>query len=318
MSTLPSAVVDFFSSIALAEQPLAFLRVDGSGRVTDAGGQLARFGLEGVAGRDAEASLDWLAGLVPPGLPVALPAVEVVEGVHADVHVYTSAGEVWVVLVDRTSRVAERRFAQQLANDMSLLRERLSQTAAPASPWEARYAVAAAGELRRAACLEVVLEGLSTRAGPAELLVSDAGHYTRAVVRAVVDDAGVVIAATGDRLTAIFGALPTTAPPGALAAAAAIRVAAAVDEIGASLARDGRQAAVLRAGIATGELVLGALDARAETLAALGDALERAAALARIGAGVAIDEATYSELGETRSRFSRSGAREGHYEMIRP
>lgn len=315
MSDLPEPVAAYVSGVALGEQPLAYLRLDAEGRVAHTGGRVGQFGLEGVEGRPAELVLDCLVGLLPAeGPPVTLPAVEVARGIHADVHVVEADAGAWVVLIDRSERIGERRFAQQLANDMSLLREELARRPQSDGAWETRFTVAESGERRVASVITARLDGVATAPDSPVELVQAAGFFGRAMRRAVVDDAGVVTSSTGDRLTAVFGALPTTLSPAVLAAGAAVRVAGAVADLNDARARAGRAPFPLSAGVATGEMTLGAIGGRAHAvLVAIGPPAERSAGLIALGAEVAIDAPTYDQLDELATRFRRADGPDAIY-----
>jgi class 3 adenylate cyclase len=311
---LPQPVVEYLCAVATADAAPAYLRVDPGGTVVGAGGRLEGFGLDaGVVGRAAESRLDALVGLLPaPQGPLCLPTVEVAPGVHADVHVVGDGEGAWVVLVDRTAWAAERRVAQQLSNDMSLLRAELGRRGGGTGPldWERRYTFREAGARRFASVLTAVIGGLA-RLGddepPAEA-VGAAGLYVRAIGLAVADEAGVLQSVCGERVTAVFGLLPTTANPAALAAAAAVRAVAAVDELNAARAREGTATFPVSIGVASGVAAFGALGGHANRmLGALGGCVERSPRVAAIAGpgGIAVDGRTYDELDEERPRFRR-------------
>jgi class 3 adenylate cyclase len=312
MASLPQPVVDYLCDVAIEEAAPAFVRVDQDGTVVAAGGRLDRFGLDdGLIGAPAESRLDALVGLLPAvGDPLVLPAVEVAPEVYADVHVFGDGHGSWVVLVDKSDWAAERRVAQQLANDMSLLRAELGKQGRGTGGlrWEERYSVAASGARVSASVLTAVVHQLATIGDtrPAEVAIRTAGLYTRALATTIVDEAGVVHAVCGQRLTAIFGVLPTTASAPNLAVTAALRGMAAVDEVNDAREREGDARLPLSVGIATGEVAFGALGGHVHRLlGVVGACVERSSTIAHAASEghLAIDVATFTALEEHRSSF---------------
>jgi class 3 adenylate cyclase len=326
VAVLPKSVGEFLFARALDETAPAYLRLDADGRVVGIGGVAERFGLDpSLVGADATGRIDALVGLLPPGdEPVTVPTVAVADDVYADVHAFRDADAVWVVFVDRTAWVAERRMAQQLSNDMSLLRDALDRRtdATGAAAWQEDFVVAAEGERRAASVLTTILGGLGLAGderAPDEAIRA-AGLFARAIGRVVVDEAGVVASQCGERTTAIFGVRATTVATATLALTAALRGAAAANELNAAARRgDGREVSV-RIGIASGEAAFGALGGQlARQLGAVGSCVERAPRLAAAtpDGTIAIDTATFDALGDGRARF-RSGPADRGPEGVTP
>lgn len=320
MSALPQPVVDYLCDVTIEEAAPAFMRVDPSGTVVVAGGRLERFGLDGgIVGAQAEERLDALVGLLPAvGDPLVLPAVEVGPDVYADLHVFGDGHGTWVVLVDKSEWAAERRVAQQLANDMSLLRAELGKKnrGTGGLRWEDRYSVDAAGARVSASVMTAIVHGLAllgdTRA--AEAAVRTAGLYARALATAIVDEAGVVHTVCGERITAIFGVLPTTASAPSLAVTAALRGMAAVDELNDAREREGEERLPVSIAVTTGHVAFGALGGHVHRLlGAVGGCVERASRAAFMASpgSLAIDEPTFAALEERRTSFQPWNRDEG-------
>ncbi len=107
----------------LARRRSAFVQVDGEGRVLDAGGELAWFGIESVARGDAIAErLETLQGFLPPEAGGgSLQRVELVPGRASELHVLDVAGGATLVLLDATEDAARELHYQQRGNELSLL-----------------------------------------------------------------------------------------------------------------------------------------------------------------------------------------------------
>lgn len=126
---LPAEVVATLAHIAGGERGPAWAGFDETGRVLDAGGALAAYGLAGVApGVELARAAEWLEGLiVSPLRPLTLPSLAVA-GRHVDLYVWPAAltpPHGYLVVVDSSSRVRERADVLEWANEASLLRQRL-------------------------------------------------------------------------------------------------------------------------------------------------------------------------------------------------
>lgn len=126
MPALPDLVAEALYGDVLAQRAVAWMKVDARGCVADAGGELARYGLDGVsAGAGASAALPVLEGLLPlVESPFQLQSVELVEGCVADVQCHSEGEATWVVLLDVTAERDAARRVQQRAYDMVLLQEK--------------------------------------------------------------------------------------------------------------------------------------------------------------------------------------------------
>lgn len=294
MEALPRDVRELIGDLAVARFRPAYLRVDARGEISDLGGALDAFGLGDVRrGAAAAELLPVLVGLVVShGDAAHVDTVEVAPERYASVSVFDNGGERLVILFDKTREVEAHRIAQQLANDMSLLR---GERAAARS----RRDVV---DERRVAVVAVLLRGLAALAGveQADDVERVAGLYARAIARPIVDEAGSGVRLFGETLYAEFGHEATTAAAPALAAAAAVRIVEAVAELDRTRVMEGGEAIGAAIGIASGAAVTGDFGGRTLRIAAtMGTAPDRARRLAeRAAAGtIVVDADTYASLG---------------------
>lgn len=263
MHDLPNPVRALVCDISIAERTIAYLRVDERGTVTDAGGALVALGLGSVrVGAEAASVLAALAGALPADeTPFCFSALALDSGSFADVHVFGDPTGAWVVLVDRTDQVHERRIAQQLANDMSLLRaeadRRGAQHASGALELASRLGIDEAGATRRVSVLDVQVLWQFAADASAEDVVRNVGALLRGIERPIVDDGGFLHALTAERTTAIFGLPAGATPPSIRAVTAAVRVAGVVDELKAVQGERSGVTCSFGIGIATGDAVFG-------------------------------------------------------------
>ncbi len=124
---LPPGVATALLTLSLQQDSGAYLQIGRDGRLDDMGGELAAFGLDGLMpGEPAAQQLLFLEGMLPlPSTPLSLSAVELGEGRYADIHLISDGVRDWVVLLDRSASIYWRGQAQQKANELNLLRQRL-------------------------------------------------------------------------------------------------------------------------------------------------------------------------------------------------
>ena len=126
MLDLPTRISDSLLLLLHAQRVLAHLVIDGSQKLTQAGGHLAHYGLEGLQlGVLASDQIPFLEGLLPLAeTPFLIRSMEMPSGRVADVHFFADDSTVWVLLLDVTAEYEEARLVQQKAYDMTLLSQR--------------------------------------------------------------------------------------------------------------------------------------------------------------------------------------------------
>ncbi|MGH9944680.1 MAG: PAS domain S-box protein [Pyrinomonadaceae bacterium] len=123
MQTLPDPVRAFLLSLAANSRSPAYLSTDLSARLSEWGGQLEAYGIDGLEqGRDAGEQVAFLAGLLPlDGQNTFLPYVQTDSGLYADVYLFRGdGGGAWVLLLDATVDATKRQGLQQKAHDLKL------------------------------------------------------------------------------------------------------------------------------------------------------------------------------------------------------
>ena len=131
MANLPAAVVGHLQALALAGRAIAWLRIDDTLALAEAGGDLEAYGLGAVQpGTAVSEQAPFLEGLLPlVETPWEMPSVEVGRGRVADLHFWTgdggpSDGDTWVLLLEVTPERNATQRMQQKAYDMTLAQER--------------------------------------------------------------------------------------------------------------------------------------------------------------------------------------------------
>lgn len=317
MSELPSVVVDLIHRLTVAPRSPAYLLVDHTGRVVDCGGELEAYGLAGLEkGDPAAGRAHWLAGLLPLEEPGCnLPCLETDSGCPADLHIVRGGDGDWVLLLDATARQHQQWGVQQAANNLALLREKLSRALrgelAEASPGEVLRDVAdikEGGERREAAVVAIELRGFHTFSDgdDASTVFRTYDRCLRVLAGVIRDGGGILGAISGGSVVAYFGLLPSRVDPSAKAVDVAMGSLEAVEEIRQSPVRARLAAPRAGVGVASGEIAVGLVgDALHKRLNAIGLPVILAHELGRVAepGEVLVEKDTYSAIGERRRRF---------------
>ena len=322
MPDLPPVVADHIHRLTVRPRSPAYLLVDRNGRITDCGGELEAYGLAGLQKGDAAADRAcWLAGLLPlDEAERSLPCVETESGRPADLHIVRERESDWVLLLDATNSELQQRRMQQAANDLALLRERLSralegQLAGSLQGEGVREVpgIREGGKRLEAGVMAVRLHGFAT-VGDRDEPGAAFRTYTRslrALAGVIRRGGGILGAISGESVVAYFGLLPSGLTPSAQAVEAAIGAVQAVREI--PRPREDRQHAALSAGVgvASGEIAVGLVaDTGPGTLGAFGLPVSRALELggAAEPGELLVETDTYNASGERRRIFrARAG-----------
>lgn len=122
MPSLPSSISDFMVKLTADTRTPAFLLVGGDGRLSEWGGDLAAYGIEGLRkDHPVGEQVFFLEGMLPLDTsPMFLPYVKTDSGLSADVYLFNTDEGSWVLLLDATWEARKRKAIQQKANDLSL------------------------------------------------------------------------------------------------------------------------------------------------------------------------------------------------------
>jgi len=318
MRRFPSPVLDYICDLTLKARAPAYLLIGQDGRLLDWGGRLERYGISGLRrGRDAGAQIAFLEGMPPPGaVALHLPFVQSASGRFADLHMFQKEGEIWALLLDTTPDEARQREIQQEANELSLIRDRLS------GMLERCLEVSPSCELSRAASV-LREEGDRKAVGVLSAGIRRLGPYSEtedprrvldfcriclgALARPLRAAAGLISVGLGSGLTAVFGILPAGASPAAQTVGAALDAMSSVREANLAWRLAGEPVFGVGIGIASGPVVLGiARDGDRRAFRAVGPSVDLAARLAgrADSAEILIDGRTFGAIGELQARFS--------------
>jgi len=125
--TLPLAIDHHLQRLTSGVFQPAFLLVDDTSVVQEAGGALDRYGLGDLTVEcRADESLWFLEGVLPldPPEPLILPSVQISEGQPTHIHLIPDQKGTWVLLVDASGEHAQQQLFQQSINRLGLLRQR--------------------------------------------------------------------------------------------------------------------------------------------------------------------------------------------------
>jgi class 3 adenylate cyclase len=126
MDVLPAAAAERLHALIYRERALAYLEIDAKLTLVGAGGDLEAYRLADLRlGEPAAEQAYFLEGLLPPvETPCTVPSIEFASGRVADLHFFSDADMLWVVLLDVSAERDAARGMQQKAYDMTLAQER--------------------------------------------------------------------------------------------------------------------------------------------------------------------------------------------------
>lgn len=314
MADLPPSVRKCVLDLMLQSRAPAYLHVDGTGRVEAAGGDLSRYGLgEHPVKRYAADAVPALLGLVPLQRgddPLFLPTLELEGGIVADLLVVEDRGTSWVVLLDATESRDRRQALQQSANDLALLKQKVTRLLTDRTEGRARggsidaVAFREAGEHREVTVVRVDVSPALGTAADAPTLVTRTDTLTSRVAESMQQAGALTEISTGSGVISVFGLIHGQGTHADTAVSKAIGV----------IGRETFDGDLdLTAGVATGSCVMALVkhDER-PSLLALGHTVSTACRLACTAdrGHVLIDEASFRQAAGSREAFRPAGALE--------
>ena len=122
-SRIPLSVADKLNELCIDKRSPAFLHIDETGAVVEAGGHCARYGFGRLQSHSPIGHhLDYLEGILPlDGDQLFLPLVHVDRDVYADIHLFPGPVGDWVLYLDATPDACRAFQVQQNTNELSLL-----------------------------------------------------------------------------------------------------------------------------------------------------------------------------------------------------
>jgi hypothetical protein len=129
MLDFPTPILAYLLNFLIEERSLAYLLVKKDGRLSAWGGKLEKYGVtELKEGENIKKQVFFLEGLLPlEDFPVFLPLIKTEYGICADVHLFPTKEGDWVLLLDASWNEKHGSFIQQQANELSLLKEKLTK-----------------------------------------------------------------------------------------------------------------------------------------------------------------------------------------------
>jgi len=315
MRKLPFPVLNYIYDLTIADRSPAFLMMTRDGYLRDCGGELELYCIAGLGkGKYVGDHVLVLEGFFPlddEGLE--LSCVETETGVFADIHIFFSGKEYWVLFLDARQEEARQAALQQKTNDLSLLRGEHANLldqylGKEITERKLLLNLSEAGENRNVAVLFSDIRGFTAyteQNSPAEVF-RVLNIYLAAMIQPVFDEGGIVSKIIGDSVMAIFGLLPSKLSPPHQAVKAGFRILENIDILKSSGIREKRNfdAGI---GMASGKVMLGIIGTgNRKTLSAIGSSVGVAASLeAKARAReILICENTFREIAELQHRFS--------------
>ena len=248
--------------------------------------------------------------------PLLLSCIQTESSVSADVHIFLSGEDCWVLLLDATEKEAQRVVLQQKANELSLLRDKHAKILDQYLGKEiadrlVQLNIREAGESKHVSILFADICGFTSysETHSPEDVFRQLNTYLTYMIQAVLDEGGIIDKIIGDAVMAIFGVLPSSLPPPVLAVKAALRMQDEIRNLNQDRVLQNQDTFEISIGIATGQVFLGILGSKnRRTLSAIGHYVNLASRLegqAR-NCEILIDKNTFKEIPDFVKSFSKT------------
>ena len=316
----PSPIRDYLQNLTGEQYSPAYLLVNRDGILAEMGGELENYGLtELQKGVSVEEQVFFLTGILPQDdSKSVLDCIEVKPDVFADIHVFPGDEGFWVLLLDATSEAKQQFVIQQKANELSLLRDRLSGIMdqyigkdVAQQLVEGVLKIKTGGERKVVTIFCIDIRGFtpySERTSP-DKVFETLNLHLETVIRHVMEHGGMVDNIIGDGVLAIFGLIPSSGSPEKQAVNAGLAIRDSIRRINESRKMKELMPLHVGVGITTGTVALGVLGGKErKTVSVIGSRVNMANRLqdqARPDE-ILIDRNTYSRLGDMQELFGKT------------
>lgn len=318
MPNLAPPVVDYICDLSIKDRYPAYLLLDQDGLIREWGGNIKIYGISDIKiGEAVGEKVTFLDGFFPlDEETLFLACIQTDSGIPADVHIFSSNQDWWVLLLDATEKEAQRVVLQQKANELSLLRDKHAKIMDQYLGKEIaekliHLNIRESGECKFASVLFADICGFtsySEKRAPVEVFKL-LNAYLAHMIQPVLDEGGIVDKIIGDAVMAIFGVLPSGLPPPVQAVQAALKMIENMKTLNNDREMQHQDTFEVSIGIASGQVFLGILGSKnRRTLSVIGHHVNLASRLegqARPNE-ILIDNNTFKEISELQSRFSKT------------
>jgi class 3 adenylate cyclase len=318
ISSLPTPVFNHLCRVAIEDRSPAYLLVSPTGQLLDWGGNWATYGIHDLQRGEAVCQqLFFLEGLLPlDGLELFLPRLKTDYGWCADAYFFPSEAGDWVLLLDASLDELQANLLQQYRNDLSLLQTQHAQLlhhqfSSATHQASHRLPLLPAGERRNLTilCAELREFVAYSEQHSAAAVFKVLNFYVRALIQAIVSEAGLIERLTGGTITAYFGLLPSANTAASRAIQAAQKIRSAVQEINQFRRSKTQIEFDVAIGIASGSIALGMVGNQDyQSLGAIGNDVNLATALQQQASPgeILIDQNTFMQATDAQPHFSPS------------
>ena len=309
----PPSITAYLLNRTAGQRHLAYFLLDDNGHVVQWGGALEHYRIQTPCiGMPVSELLTCTEGLLPMvSDKLLIECVELPSQAVVDVHLFSTNGQLWLLLMDASEKAEHQRLLQQKANELVLMRDahaRLLDQHLGKGATERLLKIGFdnRGERRELSVLFADIRGFTTYCEhrPPVDVFDMLNAYLAAMIRPVLDGGGVIDKIVGDAVMALFGLLPSGIAAPDLAVATAREILRRTAVVAADRQQVGQPALGVGVGIGTGPVVLGLLGSKdRKTLSVTGHSVNLAARLeSRAAPGeILMDARTFHGLTGDRS-----------------
>lgn len=323
MKRLPAELASYLYELSLHDRAPAYVVVGKKELLEDVRGDLLQYGLKHLEpGSPAIEQIPFLEGLLPLKLPsLALPCVQIDDGIWADVHIISNGRRHWVLFLALTDEEILHHRLFEKTDEYTLLRDKharildqyLGKELVKALG-DGQIGIRESGERRHVSILFADIRGFTSFSenNPPEVVFATLNRYLDAMIPPLIEESAVVDKIMGDAVMGVFGILTMSVSPPHQAVMAAMKILAAVKDLNCRLSEAGNPVLEVGIGISTGPVAVGVLGSSArKSFSVVGHHVNLAARLQE-NAGpleILVDENTFRETVTYQKGFRETSIR---------
>lgn len=316
MMNFPTEIINYICELSIKDRSPAYLKVNAEGIISDWGGHTELYGMSQM---NKDVSIGEISSILESFFPLTetesmvISCLQTDSGVSADIHIFPTDNQFWILILDARLKEAEQMQLQQKANELSLLRFKHSKILDQYLGKEItekllQLNIPETGENKYVSILFADICGFtpySEKHSPTDVS-KVLNIYLAHMIQPILDEGGIVDKIIGDAVMGIFGILPSAFTSSYQSLKAAFRMLEAIAFLKQEREHQGQDTFEISIGIATGNVFLGILGSKhRRTLTTIGHYVNLAARLesqARFNE-ILIDENTFRDAPDFQRQF---------------
>ncbi len=328
---MPAKVSDYLCALTIETRTPVYLHTCKNGHLLNWGGNIDAYGIKPLhLNQPIGSQVSFLNDFLPLNHgSLFFPCVKPSAHISTDIHIFHTEDGDWTLLLDATEEELRQKRLQQKGNELRLLRkelERLLEGVKKDAPKDRTGTTPLSifremGEYRDVAVFfaDICQFTAYSETESPEVMLKTLNYFIDAMICTISDSAGVLDKIIGDAVMGIFGLIPTADTAANLAVNAGVKMQANIAELNTLRRRDDLPCFDISIGIASGLVAVGMIGfPNRETISAIGRPVNIASGLQKQARPreILIDFATFQNVREDRSRFSKTIKSDNKYQSL--